>query len=94
LDIIAYNSSKMIGTNLANWVDPRPGGYVMRPIHKFLLPALIICLIFGTVPTAFADELVDISFIDENVAKAPLVECGDPIADGKLILPATLVDYN
>lgn len=65
----------------------------MRPIHKFLLPALIICLIFGTVPTAFADEPVDIAFIDENVAKAPLVECGDPIADGKLILPVTLVDY-
>jgi hypothetical protein len=46
-DIIIYHCRKMIGINLANssdtskflsdGVDPRPGGYVMRPIHKFLL---------------------------------------------------------
>ena len=65
----------------------------MRPIHRFLFPALIICLIFGTVPTVFADEPVDIAFIDEDVAKAPLIECGDSIANGKLLLPVTLVDY-
>jgi len=54
----------MIGTNLANssdtlkflssGVDPRPGGYVMRPTNRLFLFALISFFLFGTVPVVHA----------------------------------------
>lgn len=52
----------MIGTNLANssdtsesrWGGSQTGGYVMRPTNKLFLFALIIFLLFGTVPVVHA----------------------------------------
>jgi len=54
----------MIGTNLANssdtskflpdGVNPRPGGYVMRPTNRLFLFLLISFFLFGTVPVVHA----------------------------------------
>jgi len=57
----------MIGTNLANssdtskflpdGVNPRPGGYVMRPTNRLFLFLLISFFLFGTVPVVHAFDL-------------------------------------
>ena len=54
----------MIGTNLADssdtskflpdGVNPRPGGYVMRPTNRLFLFLLISFFLFGTVPVVHA----------------------------------------
>ena len=74
----------------------------MKAIHKLLLPILLFCLILGTVPTAFAqeavsfaDETVNIDFID-NTGEARIVECGEHIADAELTWstnPPEVADY-
>ena len=93
----------MIGTNLANssdtskflldGVDPRPGGYVMRPTNKLFLFALIIFLLFGTAPTALAVEPTT-----EDFDNASFVTCDDPPIShyGEIKSPAQVppqVDY-
>jgi hypothetical protein len=85
----------MIGTNLANssdtskflpdGVDPRPGGYAMRPTYKLFLFALIIFLlfVFGTVPSVNAQEpiatatVTAVKTIEPDFATAEPVICGD-----------------
>jgi hypothetical protein len=102
-DIIIYHCHQMIGTNLANssdtskflpdGVDPRPGGYVMRPTNRLFLFVLIIFFLFGTVPTVLAVEPTT-----EDFNNASSATCNDPPINhpGEITSPAQVppqVDY-
>jgi len=80
----------MIDINLANssatskflpvGVNPRPGGYAMRPTNRLFLFALIIFLLFGTVPAVNAQPdctpvTAGFSIGDVNT---PVINCDDP----------------
>ena len=77
----------MIGTNLANssdtskflpdGVDPRPGGYAMRPTNKLFLFALIIFLLFGTVPAVYAQT----GSYDGDTCDSAKSVCADPCTE-------------
>jgi hypothetical protein len=104
MDIIAYNICQLIGINLAkssdtskflssDGVDPRPGGYVMRPTNKLFLFALIIFLLFDTAPIVLAVEPTS-----EDFDNASFVTCDDPPIShyGEIKSPAQVppqVDY-
>jgi hypothetical protein len=93
----------MIGTNLAkpndtsiflpDGVEPRPGGYAMRPTNRLFLLALMIFLLFGTAPTVLAVEPTT-----EDFDNASFVTCDDPPIShyGEIKSPAQVppqVDY-
>ena len=93
----------MIGTNLANssdtskflpdGVNPRPGGYVMRPTNRLSLFLLIILLLFSTVPAVLAVEPTT-----EDFNNASSATCDDPPINhpGEITSPAQVppqVDY-
>ena len=65
----------------------------MRPTHKILLFAIILFVVFGTVPSALANENgVNIDFIDDP-ANANSVSCNDPPVKAKLGDSDGVVDY-
>jgi hypothetical protein len=84
----------MIGTNLANssdtskflpdGVNPRPGGYVMRPTNRLSLFLLIILLLFTTVPA------VNALAAGSNFDTAEEIYCDDPALSysGEITSPA------
>jgi hypothetical protein len=89
----------MIGINLANssdtskflpdGVEPRPGGYVMRPTNRLLLFALIILFLCTTVPTVYAVEPTAVDFTNAFSAT-----CDDPpMSYTGAITSPTQVDY-